>query len=132
MAAKGGSARGNIERNKRQSEENGEEKTQDHLGVVVEMLQHGGGNLFDAIAKLFTDILDPKSMPPKNWKLDYLYYIKIATYTIQGIIDRLQCCRSCTNYSAKLYVIAYGGSLMQRSQLSRRGLDVDLASTIIC
>ena len=40
----------------------------DAHGVVLEMLQHGGSKLWNAIAELFSDILDPNCIPPQQWR----------------------------------------------------------------
>ncbi|CAE8597884.1 unnamed protein product [Polarella glacialis] len=46
-----------------------ERKAADTNNVVVEMLKSGGKELFNMLAELFTDVLDPAMEPPEFWKL---------------------------------------------------------------
>lgn len=43
-------------------------KAQDYYGIVVEMPQQGGDYFMQAVAQLFTDILDPENEPPGQWR----------------------------------------------------------------
>ena len=43
-------------------------KAADSRGIVVELLQCGGEELFELIAEIFTDVLQPQAEVPSNWK----------------------------------------------------------------
>ena len=46
----------------------GRKKAGDAAGIVVEMMQHGGGQLAEVMADLFTAVLQEKALPPDYWK----------------------------------------------------------------